>query len=56
MSGFIYNMHYNLMYHHRLISQIYDEKIYIDAHAETYIERLKTSAFFCLVHGLLKGE
>jgi len=42
MFGFIYIMHYNLVYHHCLISQIHDEAIYIDAHTETYIERHKT--------------
>lgn len=32
-------MYYNLMYHHCLTYQIHDEKIYIDASAEIYIER-----------------
>lgn len=45
MSGFIYNTHYNLMYHHCLISQIHDEKNYIDAHTETYVES-RTYDFF----------
>jgi len=54
MFGFIYIMHYNLVYHHCLISQIHDEAIYIDAHTETYIERHKTWALFSLVLELLK--
>lgn len=46
MSGFIYNMHCNLMYHHCLISQIHDEKIYIDAHTESILKDVRPGPFF----------